>query len=293
MTKQDRPATDIYVVGTGIVGYRQLTSEATAALERSGSIHLLHTQEIVYEHFEAEYDADLIDLRGEYHTVGHKCVNVLVDVRGHASRRPRNSHRSGGITCVRQYQENEIREDIYERMAGRILSEAEEATEPVAFALYGHPLVYASPAKLILEEAPARDPTVDVRPGVSAMDCLYTDLNPDLARKGIQMYEATDLLLREYDLNNYVPLMIWQIDLKEYYPTDHTVVLCRPSTTPLAESERIEYELDNLEAIHETVTPTHTLYVPPARERQIQRPELREAVRSTGHLEGITETREE
>ncbi|PSP51025.1 hypothetical protein BRC60_03980 [Halobacteriales archaeon QH_1_68_42] len=256
MTKQDRPATDIYVVGTGIVGYRQLTSEATAALERSGSIHLLHTQEIVYEHFEAEYDADLIDLRDGY-------------------------------------QENEIREDIYERMAGRILSEAEEATEPVAFALYGHPLVYVSPAKLILEEAPARDLTVDVRPGVSAMDCLYTDLNLDPARKGIQMYEATDLLLREYDLNNYVPLMIWQIDLKEYYPTDHTVVLCRTSTTPLAESERIEYELDNLEAIHETVTPTHTLYVPPARERQIQRPELREAVRSTGHLEGITETREE
>ena len=33
-------------------------------------------------------------------TVRHKYVNVLVDVRGHASRRPRNSHRSGGITCV-------------------------------------------------------------------------------------------------------------------------------------------------------------------------------------------------
>ena len=37
------------------------------------------------------------------YTVGHKYVNMLVDVRGHASRRPRNSHRSGGITCVRQY----------------------------------------------------------------------------------------------------------------------------------------------------------------------------------------------
>ena len=37
-------------------------------------------------------------------TVGHKHVNVLVNVRGHASRRPRNSYRSGGITCVRQYE---------------------------------------------------------------------------------------------------------------------------------------------------------------------------------------------
>ena len=37
------------------------------------------------------------------HTVGHKYVNALVDVRGHASRRRPDSHRSGGITCVRQY----------------------------------------------------------------------------------------------------------------------------------------------------------------------------------------------
>ena len=37
------------------------------------------------------------------HTVGHKHVNALVNVRRHASRRPRDSHRSGRITCVRQH----------------------------------------------------------------------------------------------------------------------------------------------------------------------------------------------
>ena len=37
------------------------------------------------------------------HTVRHKYVNALVDVRGYASRRRPDSRRSGGITCVRQY----------------------------------------------------------------------------------------------------------------------------------------------------------------------------------------------
>jgi GNAT superfamily N-acetyltransferase len=50
--------------------------------------------------FVATDDGDVV---GWTHTVGHTYVNVLVDVREHASRRPRNSHRSGGITCVRQY----------------------------------------------------------------------------------------------------------------------------------------------------------------------------------------------
>ena len=67
---------------------------------------------------------------------------------------------------------------------------------PVCLATYGHPWVYCYPTTLITRAAPLLGLRVEVFPGVSPFDTLLVDLGMDIALDGIQMYEATDLLLR-------------------------------------------------------------------------------------------------
>lgn len=94
---------DIYVVGTGMVGARQLTREAIAALERSERLYLVHFQKSIVRYLE-EFTEDIVILNDEY-------------------------------------TDGENRRDTYARMAERVLDGAEQADGPVAFALYGHPAV--------------------------------------------------------------------------------------------------------------------------------------------------------
>src|SRR5206468_3187411 len=48
-------------------------------------------------------------------------------------------------------------------------------------------------------------------PGVSALDALLADLRLDPVVHGLQMYEATDVLLRRRPLQSDVPAVLWQI----------------------------------------------------------------------------------
>lgn len=271
----DTPQTDIYIVGTGMVGYRQLTQEAIGALEQVERIYLIHYQELVYEYMENFAD-DIVNL-----------------------------------TSV--YEQNENRSDTYETMAETVLSGAKECEGSVALALYGHPLVFVSPSRWIVERAPDRGLSVDVRPGISSMDCLYVDLMLDPAESGIQMIEATDLLVREYELNPDIATMIWQIGvvesslyskkessperfsrlrnyLQQFYPHDHTAYIVKTATYPITESEQIEFKLSEFESIHDQINAVHTLYIPPVRQRPIQNEALARQVQSSEHLETITKS---
>lgn len=270
----DNPV-DIYVVGTGMVGYSQLTREAMSALEASERVYFAATQDLVLEHVREEYTEDVVDLNEEY-------------------------------------ERNESRLDTYERMAEEVLSGAEELDAPVAFALYGHPMVFVSPSRFVLEEAPERGLEVEVQPGVSAMDCVYADVGFDPSTSGVQMVEATDLLVREWELNPQMPAMIWQVGavetgmyvkdwseperftrfrryLQRFYPDDHEVYLLQTATYPLAESQEIPVRLDEFESKHEVIDRgMYILYVPPAEEREIRNEELFERFTSRDHVEAIT-----
>ncbi|MFB6295551.1 MAG: SAM-dependent methyltransferase [Halobacteriales archaeon] len=275
---------DVYVVGTGMVGYRQFTKEAEAAVRNSERVFLVHFQNIVESYLEDEVAAEL-DVAGE--------VELLTS----------------------EYDEGEDRGHAYERMAERVLEGARERDAPVTFALYGHPMVFVSPTRFVLSRASEEGLVTEVRPGISSVDCLYCDLELDPARNGIQMFEATDLLLREFRLTPDVPAFIWQIGtletglhteagsapgrftrlreyLQEFYPEDHTVYLCQTATYPVTESEQIEFDLNEFEEIHDRVNGVQTLYVPPTRQRPTQNEALAEKALSADHLDVITETTE-
>lgn len=266
---------DIYVIGTGMRGYQQMTKEAEMAIEASERLYSIHLSDI-YGQYIDQLDVEQYDLREHYN-------------------------------------EGKDRVDTYEEVADTVLRGAKEADGPVAFALYGHPMVFVSPSRKVINRAEDEGMTVETRPGISSMDCLYVDLQIDPGQSGIQMYEATDLLLREWELNPELPAMVWQIGavessihhksvddkperykrireyLQQFYPDDHTVISAQTAIYPTTESKQYEFQLNEFESMHDKLNKLQTLYIPPVRERPIQNEELAEQFRTVEHLETITE----
>lgn len=265
-------STDLFVVGTGMVGYQQLTNECEQALDLSEHIFLLHPLPEVREYFRERWGP--------------------VD------------------NLATEYEQGLARLDRYERMADRVLNSSQEADRPVVLTVYGHPQVGVTPTRIIIDCADERGVSVDVLPGVSSIDCLYTDLSID-PFQGLQLFEATDLLIHEYRLNNEVPALIFQIGLiesylydrrksaperftaireylEEFYPPSHELCLASTATLPLADSDLHWFELGNFESMASDIDFTHTLYIPRVSDPPIRNKTLQQKAHSSGHLDHIT-----
>jgi len=266
---------DIYVVGLGIVGTRQITKEVEAVLRKSERVFILFYQEIMHDYIARDLGTPVTDLHDEY---------------------------AEGLDRLQTYR----------KMADRVMDAAVEATSPIALALYGHPTIFVTPTRLIQEEAHERGLRVKVLPGISSMDCLFADIGFDPGSSGIQMYEATDFLLRRFVPVTAVPLFLWQIGALEtglyiarrskperfvrlrqylqiFYPEDHILYLLRTATYPFTRSEQRAFRLRDFEKQHLYVDPVHTLYVPPLAEKSTQDVELAERITSKTHLSSIVE----
>jgi hypothetical protein len=208
------------------------------------------------------------------------------------------------------YSEEKSRVSAYEHMAARVIDAALDHP-PVTFAIHGHPLVAAHAPFLVLELATALSMTVEVLPGISTTDTLFADLRLDPVVHGIQMYEATDLLLRRRPLQPDVPALIWQIGpvetclhsmrvskperydrfvnhLRRYYPAGHEVVAIYCSPHPLLPSTILRFPLQELGAYAAEIHAGFTLYIPPVASRPIQDFELMSKLYSVEHLKQIT-----
>lgn len=266
---------DIFVVGTGMVGAQQLTREAWTAMENSGTVYVIHPQDIFKEYLVDDFDTEV------------KFFSSM-------------------------YREERDRRDIYEGIAAQVIDDATSESEPVTLALYGHPTVGVSPSTLVQKKAADTDVDVEFVPGVSSIGCMFTDLGID-PFDGLQMYEATDMLIHEYELNSDVPLLLFQIGgvetvlhsenesdrarfdrlkdfLLQYYPNDHEVTLIRSATYPFSDPDVTVVNLGNFESIAEDVTKLHSLYVPRASAKEVENEALAGELTSTEHLEEITES---
>ena len=252
-----KEAFDIYIVGLGIVSIHQITHEVEAAMQRS--------REILY----------LANGFGLAEYLSQLCSHVT--------------------DLSATYQEGEDRMNAYNMMTAKVIEAALDHS-PVTFALYGHPLVFAWPPFQILKVASLLGLRTKILPGVSAMDCLFVDLKVDPA-EGLQMYEATDLLLRQIPLFPYIPCLIWQIGavetrlysqstskperfsrtknyLLKYYPPDHKVTAVYSSSFPLVPSQLTTFALKDMEMYAQDLSSGVTLYIPPVQVRPIVDHEL-------------------
>jgi hypothetical protein len=272
-TNSPSDAYDIYIVGTGIVGVRHITREADDAFERCREVLLVDAGFGVRDHIQ------------------ERCP-VVTDL------------------IPETYREGQPRIDAYDRMSAAVI-EAALDHPPVAFAVYGHPQIYVYPTMQLTQAAQALGLRVKVVPGISALDALLVDVGLDPGFAGLQMYDATDLLLRRRPLLNDVPCVLWQIGAVEtvlhstarstpvrfqrlqdhlatFYPLDHELVAVFTSTYPLVPSTLITFPLRDLAERGPSVPLGASLYIPPAEFREVADNELHTATSSTAHLADIT-----
>jgi len=257
---------DIGIVGTGIVGSHQLTREAIEVIRRSN-----HTFVVASGYGVVDYIRTLCP-----------SVTDLSDL----------------------YEPGQSRLPTYHRMAAVVVAAA-MAEPPVCLASYGHPWVYCLPTTLITKAAPLLGLHVEVFAGVSSLDTLLVDLGADIAFSGLQMYEATDLLLRRRPLQPDVACIIWQPTvagdpttpdhpypaaqftplsdhLLRFYPADHEVKLVTSKNHPLLESRIEAFPLGRLASVLEGAPGVGTLYVPPLIDRAVEDAELWQVMVSAG-----------
>lgn len=264
----DRPVWpfDIGIVGTGIVGSHQLTREAEEVIRRCRHTFVIESGYGLPDYLET------------------LCPKVT--------------------SLAPLYEAGKDRLPTYRRMAAEVIAAAVEEA-PVCLASYGHPWVYCYPTTLITRAAPLVGLHVEVFPGVSAFDTLLVDLGTDIAANGIQMYEATDVLLRRRPIQSDVTCIVWQptvvgdptyriesgkaeqfMPLQRYltdiYGQDHEVALVTSKTFPLTRSVVRRFPLRDLAVELAEAPRVATLYLPPLTERAVEDAELLDVMTMAG-----------
>jgi len=98
----------------------------------------------------------------------------------------------------------------YEEMAERIMSRV-RGGDDVCVAVYGHPGFFAYPMHRAIHQARREGFEAAMLPAVSSLDCLLADLGIDPAERGLQVYEASDFLLRPRGFDPRVALVLLQL----------------------------------------------------------------------------------
>lgn len=259
-----RASVDVYLIGLGMQTTRQLTHEAQEALDRSAQVFMLHSDPLVQRKLRA--------------------------------RHPR-LHDLGSL-----YVEGRSRLETYEAVAATVL-EAATVSPPVSLAVYGHPLMFVRPTRIIIDSAAGRGLRVRTLPGISALDILLVDLHLDPATDGLLMYEATDVLLRERQLLPYTPCLLWQIGtigttvyrgahlevregltrlaayLTRFYSPNHDLTVARSATLPVARARLLATTIEGLPELADVVDGADTLYLPPTGRSPIRDTALYDALR--------------
>src|SRR5687767_8680723 len=112
-------------------------------------------------------------------------------------------------SLVTTYGGGKLRMDTYAEMIERILAPVRQGRR-VCVALYGHPGIFVYASHVAIARARREGHEARMLPAVSSLDCLFADLGVDAAH-GCQMYDATDLLLRQRPVDTTAMLIVWMI----------------------------------------------------------------------------------
>ena len=183
------------------------------------------------------------------------------------------------------YIEGRNRREIYADIARHVV-EGAQRERPVALLMHGHPLVYSDISRGIYEEAEKRGLSVEAIPAVSSLDRIFINLRLDIGLKGIQIYEATSMVLRELPINVNVDCLLFQVgafmnplaskqrspaseelvSLREYllrwYPEHHRAKIVEIAVELGFESVLIDFELRDLESHASDIRYNSSLFIP-------------------------------
>ncbi len=265
--------TAIFLAGLGIGTVAQVTREVEAAIHASNEVLFLDTGVATRSYLE-QLCPRVTDLYSEIYRAG-------------------KSRLSG-----------------YEHASIRVVEAALDHA-PVTFALHGHPLIATTPPFLVRKMARALGLDVRILPGISAIDTVLADLGIDPVVDGIQMFEASDVLLRRRPLQADVPALLWQIGpietalhsdrisrperfdrfvahLLRYYPRGHEAAAVYSAPHPLVPAHLLRFPLEHMGDYADELHHGFTLYVPPAFRRPVLDHEAAIRLYSAEHLRTIT-----
>jgi tetrapyrrole methylase family protein / MazG family protein len=237
---------DVSIVGLGIRGPLQVTRETDEVLRSCRVIHYVATEPDAVDYL-AGFRAELNDLHRLY-TVGRE------------------------------------RMPVYRAMTEAVLRDGRERP-PTALALYGHPMMFVTPSRMIRVKADLLGLRTRVLPAISALDCLMVDLNLDPNEHGLVQYEVNYALLYRPSLDPNVPCLLWQVGsaestlyampprtpnrfvrlrnyLRQFFPAEHVVALAVTATRPEAESDVTWLTLRDLPDAYYLIQGLTTLYIP-------------------------------
>jgi uncharacterized protein YabN with tetrapyrrole methylase and pyrophosphatase domain len=180
------------------------------------------------------------------------------------------------------YGEGKCRSDTYAEMTARIL-ECLKCFPTVVVAFYGHPGFFVSPSHRAVKLARELGHDAEMLPAVSSFDCLISDLGVNIA-SGCQIFEATDLMIRNRKIDTSSHLIILQVSslgdvaysyngfdhrflntlqdyLLSYYPVDFEITSYYAAQFSVSKPRIDVLRLNELTL--DRVKSVSTLYVPP------------------------------
>jgi len=107
------------------------------------------------------------------------------------------------------YDVEKPRIDTYEAMVARIMEYVRTGAK-VCVVAYGHPGVFAYPMHRAIAQARNDGRSATMLPAISSVDCLLADLDLDPAERGLQIFDASDLVLGKRTINVDTPLVVLQ-----------------------------------------------------------------------------------
>jgi uncharacterized protein YabN with tetrapyrrole methylase and pyrophosphatase domain len=173
---------------------------------------------------------------------------------------------------------------IYREISAHVLHQA-QTLAPVALALYGHPLFFSTLSRMVLAGSQWLKMKSLVLPGLSSIDAIFADLQIDPGEVGLQIHEATELLLHKRSIDPIRGLLVFQPAqagdllhsdraslspfslvtdyLLRYYPGSHSVYLVRSATEPWERATTLSVPLASIPEHGITLPADFTVYVPP------------------------------
>lgn len=183
----------------------------------------------------------------------------------------------------------ERRVDVYQAITEKIITEL-DLYNFICVVIYGHPTIFAKPGLDAILKVKDEGVETLILPGISAEDCLFSDLAVDPGENGCYSVEAMNFVLYDRVFDPYSDLILWQIGmvgnishsnrsisydcleiilekLLDSYPSQHQTFLYEASLYPGIKSRIRSFHLNLL--LKQEITSISTLYIPAIKGKKI------------------------
>jgi hypothetical protein len=176
--------------------------------------------------------------------------------------------------------------DIYRRIASVVVDSALKGGAPIAFAVDGNPMFFNDISWNIAAIARKRSLWVEALPGVSCIDVLPIQLGFEPGDLGLQILEATQLVLYDLPINPCLSTLVLQVGyffvrltappprrkrgafaplvmhLRKFFPEVHPAVFIASQSSRLAPTVLFSCEVGSIDKFRNQISPWMTLYLP-------------------------------